>query len=254
MEVRDPEESRMSSLDKHRRAWEELGRVDPLWAVLTTPEHRHGRWDPSAFLASGQREVAAIMTAADQLGLPGRRDTVLDFGCGVGRLARAFRSYFASYTGVDISEPMLLKAREWHREYTSCSFVLNTTADLSLFGSGSFDLVHSKYVLQHLPSQRLVVTYVEELLRVLGPSGLLVFQIPSHIKVLNLLQPKRHLYGVLRRLAISERILLERLQLTPMRMRSMAEGNVVRLIQRLGGKMLRIDRQSTLEHTYFVTR
>jgi ubiquinone/menaquinone biosynthesis C-methylase UbiE len=244
----------MSSLDKHRRAWEELGRVDPFWAVLTTPEGRHGRWDPTAFFASGGREVAAIMAAADQLGRPEQRDTVLDFGCGVGRLARAFGSYFNSYTGVDISEPMLLKARQWNRECTACSFVLNTAANLSIFESRSFDLVHSKYVLQHLPSQHQVTRYLEELLRVLRLRGLLVFQIPSRISILNLLQPKRRLYALLRRFAVSERILLERLQLTPMSMRSMAELDVVRLMEALGGKILRIDRQSTLEHTYFVTR
>ena len=40
-----------------RREWEELAELDPLWAVLSEPDRKGGRWDLDAFLATGEVEV-----------------------------------------------------------------------------------------------------------------------------------------------------------------------------------------------------
>jgi hypothetical protein len=73
------------SLQRHKQDWEELGRLDPLWAVLSTREGRHGRWDPDAFFATGREEVERLLAVAAEVGHPRERGAVLDFGCGVGR-------------------------------------------------------------------------------------------------------------------------------------------------------------------------
>src|SRR4051794_32730827 len=163
------------SLSKHKRDWEDLGKVDPLWAILTDPNQRYGRWDPGDFFASGRVEISHVMKQADRLGRPPQRRTALDFGCGVGRLTRALADYFERCTGVDISESMISQAREWHRDRPKCSFVMNTAGDLRGFQDESFDLVYSNIVLQHLPSARLIESYVGEFIRILAKEGLLVF-------------------------------------------------------------------------------
>jgi ubiquinone/menaquinone biosynthesis C-methylase UbiE len=244
----------VKSLRRHQQDWEALGRVDPLWAVLTSPSRRHGRWDTAESFATGTRDIAALMETARTLGIPQRRDNALDFGCGVGRLTRALAGHFAQCVGVDISAPMLARAEELNRECERCRFVLNTSDDLSKFEPGSFDLVYSKYVLQHLPGRAVVRAYVSEFMRVLRPGGLLVFQLPSKIGLLHRLQPRRRLYALLRRLGFDERMLLERLELTPMRMGFMAEAAVTRMIAELGGTVVRVERLSPVEHTYFVSR
>jgi SAM-dependent methyltransferase len=132
--------------------------------------------------------------------------------------------------------------------------VLNTADDLRPFESGSFDLVYSRYVLQHLPGRAMVRSYLAEFIRVLRPGGLLVFQLPNRIGLLHRLQPRRRLYGLLRWLGFDERMLLERLELTPMRMGFMTEEAVTRVMSDLGGKVVRVERASAVEHTYFVTR
>ena len=38
-----------------RSDWTELGASDPLWAVLVSPEHRHGKWDTDEFFATDGR-------------------------------------------------------------------------------------------------------------------------------------------------------------------------------------------------------
>lgn len=244
----------MTSLPKHRRAWEDLGRVDPFWAVLNVPSRRHGQWDPAEFFATGKREIDSLMKSAEELALPRQRTSALDFGCGVGRMARSLASHFESYTGVDISEPMIARAREWNRDYTQCRFVLNTTGDLRIFDGASFDLIYSRFVLQHLPSRALVESYLRDFIRILKPGGLLVFQLPSRIDLLHRLQPRRRLYALLRGLGFSERVLLGPLKLTPMAMRAMPETEVVQLVQTLGGRLLRAEHPSDLDQIYFFTR
>lgn len=242
------------SLTRHRQAWEDLGRVDPMWAVLSSATRRHGRWDPHEFFATGEKDISALMKSAEALGLPRARGVALDFGCGVGRLTRALASHFERYIGVDISETMIAQAREWNRDCAGCSFVLNTTGDLRVFGNASIDLVYTKYVLQHLPSRDLVESYLREFVRILRPGGLLVFQLPSGIRLLHRLQPRRRLYTLLRGLGISERLLLGRLELTPMQMRSLPEAEVVRLVTFLGARVLRIEHLSALNQVYYVSR
>jgi SAM-dependent methyltransferase len=242
------------SLTRHRRAWEDLGRIDPLWAVLSSATRRHGRWDPAEFFATGEREIAALMKSADELSLPRERGVVLDFGCGVGRVARPLASHFENYIGVDISQPMIEQAGEWNKDCTRCRFVLNTARDLRAFESASADMVYTKKVLQHLPTQGILRSYLSELVRILRPGGLLVFQLPRRIGLLHRFQPQHRLYTVLRGLGISERLLLGRLKLLPMQMRSMPEAEVVGLLTRLGARVVRIDHASDVNQVYFVSR
>lgn len=59
-----------------------------------------------------------------------------------------------------------------------CTYHLNPSADLSRFPDESFDFVYTTLVLQHMkPSYS--HGYIRELIRVLAPGGLLVFQVPS---------------------------------------------------------------------------
>jgi predicted SAM-dependent methyltransferase len=116
------------------------------------------------------------------------------------------------------------------------------------------DLIYTKFVLQHLPSVELVRSYLSEFVRILRPGGLLVFQLPSRIPLRNRIQPRRRLYTLLRNLGMSERLLLGRLELTPIRMRAIPEGKVTRFLAELGSKLVRVERPSDLDHFYFVTR
>jgi SAM-dependent methyltransferase len=242
------------SLDAHRSSWEDLGRVDPFWAVLTDPARRHGRWDPAEFFATGETEIAALIKRVEALGLPHDRTLALDFGCGVGRMARPLASHFQNYIGVDISEPMIARAQEWNHECTRCRFILNTTGDLKSFETASVDLVHTRYVLQHLPTERLVRDYIREFVRILKPGGLLVFQLPCHISLAHRIQPRRRLYTLLRRLGLSEQLLLGPMSLTPMVMRSMSEAQVGRLITSLGARLVQSEHRSNMDHIYYASR
>jgi len=168
-------------LRSQQNQWEQLGRTDPLWAILTDPEKRNGGWDEAAFFATGQNEIAELMARAVALGLPACRRTALDFGCGVGRATQALAGYFDEVTGVDIATAMLERARRYNRYGDRCRYVLNEQNHLRAFPAAAFDLVYSRITLQHLPRHH-IRSYLVEFMRVLRPGGLLVFQLPDRYR------------------------------------------------------------------------
>jgi SAM-dependent methyltransferase len=229
------------SLLRHKRDWEELAAEDPLWAVLTDPARRAGGWDLDDFLRTGEEEIGSLLGRARELGRPEAFGRALDFGCGAGRLTRALASRFGECVGVDISEAMVAEARRINADCEGCIFVVNDAADLGRFGDSSFDLVYSTLVLQHLPGRRLLAGYVAEFVRVLAPSGVAAFQLPSSLGLLHRLQTGRRLYALLRSVGVSERFLLRRTPLTPMRMQAAPEAWVRRTVAAAGGEVVAVD-------------
>jgi len=161
-----------------QRQWNELARRDPLWAILTDPSKKDGRWPVEEFFATGRDQIAGVMQTAARLGFPKTRAAALDFGCGVGRLTQALTDYFDHVAGIDISPAMLDLARKYNRSGERCTYVLNTDAGFHNIGSDSLDLVYSMMVLQHV-NPRHVRRYIREFVRVLRGGGLGIFQLPS---------------------------------------------------------------------------
>lgn len=56
--------------------------------------------------------------------------------------------------------------------------MLNDENHLRVFADASFELVHSRITLQHLP-RRHIRSYLREFARILRPGGLIVFQLPA---------------------------------------------------------------------------
>jgi ubiquinone/menaquinone biosynthesis C-methylase UbiE len=167
----------MSSLRVLQRNWEALAQSDPMWAICTDSARRDRKWHRDEFFATGQHELGNVMECLQSLGLQvNRNGTALDFGCGVGRLTRAMAAYFPESWGVDISPTMIRLATHYNGDFARCRFVLNENEDLRLFGAGQFDFVYTSIVLQHI-APRHSKRYLEELVRVLKPNGILVFQL-----------------------------------------------------------------------------
>jgi SAM-dependent methyltransferase len=164
-------------LEGLQKNWDALGRLDPLYGVLSHAGKRGGVWDRDEFFRTGTAEIDALMAEVRGLG-PLRRGAALDFGCAVGRLSQALARHFRRVVGVDIAPSMLAEARRQNRFKGRCRYALNARPDLRLFKDSSFDFVYSVLVLQHMHpdySSR----YIPEFLRVLRPGGLAVFQVPA---------------------------------------------------------------------------
>jgi SAM-dependent methyltransferase len=207
-----------------QRYWDRQAHADPMWAILTHPQKTGGRWDADEFFATGIHEVGIFMQRAEAWGVPSSRRSALDFGCGIGRLSQALAGHFNQVYGVDISPKMIDLARQHNRHGERCEYLWNPAGDLSGFADGSIDMIYSWITLQHM-RPRYARRYMREFLRVLAPGGLLLFQYPSR--------------------PVSWRVRMARWRALaswprPMYMNGMDRQEVVRLLERGGGRILDI--------------
>lgn len=216
------------------RSWDRLGREDPLWAVLTDFDKRHNRWSPEEFLATGEREIRAVLDRLDMLEVSVRTAVALDFGCGAGRLTQGLvTAGFETAVGVDISEGMIATAADLVIDRDRCEFLVNTRADLGAVADSSVDFVYSCRVLQHMPSE-LAHVYVREFFRIARPGATVVFQLPS--------RPSRNLQGLAVRLLPSQ---LANVLRRGMEMHGSSPDAVRSLIADCDGELIAIDDDSS---------
>jgi len=165
-------------LTELQRHWDQFGREDPLWAILTLPGKENRQWNPMDFFQTGVDEISAVLDYVKHRGLQLRRGAALDFGCGVGRLTQALCDHFDKVWGVDIAPSMIANARTFNRFGERCIYRVNARDDLAIFENGSLDFVYSNITLQHMPA-RFSLRYIREFLRVLAPNGAALFQLPA---------------------------------------------------------------------------
>lgn len=159
-------------------SWEEWGRQNPYFGVLTQPQfrsHSFGEAEREEFFQSGRVHVKQILhRRSNTFGYTLRPVSVLDFGCGTGRTLMPFAENASNATGVDISRSMLTEAAKncETSDVENVSFVLGDDR-LSGLGDNRFDLVHTYIVLQHIPAKRALEIF-KELVRHTSQEGLLV--------------------------------------------------------------------------------
>jgi SAM-dependent methyltransferase len=232
-------------IPENKKAWEDWGVVDPLWAVLTEPGTRGGQWNLDDFFLSGRQVVDAALTEASRLGVPAEHRTGLDFGCGVGRLTRSLASQVEHVVGLDIADTMIAEARRLNAGIEGCEFRVQRDDDLRAFADGSIDVVFTILVLQHIPSVAAIEVYLAEFVRVLAPGGVLIFQLPTSVPVpprptmRSQLRPRTRLAVALRQAGVSPRWLNRRLGWSPaMPMTAIAHDRVISVLTEAGGTVL----------------
>ena len=163
------------------RDWNALARVDPYWAVLTHDEFSGpvAADDDrlNAFLESGRVHVAQVWAAVESaFGGPFSPERALDFGCGVGRVAFPLAARCGSVVGLDVADLMLVRARELC-ERLGVRNVQFVKADDNLSHlDGTFDLVHSSIVFQHIAPAR-GLRLIEQLISRLTENGVGVLHV-----------------------------------------------------------------------------
>jgi 2-polyprenyl-3-methyl-5-hydroxy-6-metoxy-1,4-benzoquinol methylase len=139
-------------LTRLKESWETLAQRDPMWAILSNPSKKGRKWDPVAFFESGEAAINHWLIEAEATGVPLRRGTALDFGCGLGRLTQPLCRHFEKCYGVDISPTMIAEAGRYNRFGTACEYLLNGSPDLHRFENDTFDFICAYIVLQHMPA------------------------------------------------------------------------------------------------------
>jgi SAM-dependent methyltransferase len=156
-----------------RSDWEIRARENAPFYICTAAAE-----SPEAFAASGEKDLTEQVIDGLAVSPEWR---VLEVGCGIGRLLKPLSARVASAVGVDLSEEMIRRGREYCRERGNVA-LHRTDGSLGFLEPESFDFVFSHIVFQHLPRKAYVERYLREAHRVLKPGGLLRIQVDGRAR------------------------------------------------------------------------
>lgn len=158
-----------------RRFWDERARENALYFV----DSRVAYDDPDVdrFWADGE---AVVKWLSQEMGFRIEpSDSVLDIGCGVGRMTRPLASRAGRVIGLDVSEEMLARARELNPQLDNVEWMRGDGTSLAGIEEASLDGCFSIVVFQHIPDPALTLGYVREIGRVLKPGGWAAIQVSN---------------------------------------------------------------------------
>ncbi|PYQ29480.1 MAG: hypothetical protein DMF56_10970 [Acidobacteria bacterium] len=170
-------------------AWDAFAAREPYFAVLTHARYLREHFDAAAeaeFFDSGEAYVSELYGIVRARVAPHfAPETVLEYGCGVGRLLIPFARRAANVTGVDISQSMLDTART----HIAKAGVTNVELQRELH-ERTFDLVNCFLVLQRLPRGE-GVDLLRTLTKRVREGGTGVFQFPYRAELSPLVSVSR---------------------------------------------------------------
>lgn len=152
-----------------KRFWNSAARENAAWYIATgfTSES-------AAFFESGAAEVDAFLAFAGVSLGPG--DTVLEIGCGAGRMTRRLAELAGKVVATDVSAEMLSRAAANLPGRDAVTFLeVSGEGDLPV-PDGAVSAVFSYITMQHVPTVRAQELYFAEALRVVQPGGWVLIQ------------------------------------------------------------------------------
>jgi SAM-dependent methyltransferase len=170
--------------EKVQGEWHRLGEEDPLWAVLSLEKyHESTRSDIiDEFYSTGFGDIDVIEKTLirNEISLPAQA-TVLELGCGAGRVTSHLAKKFEKVIGVDISKTMLevAKKRFMEENIDNASFLLLNTVD-EFDKLPKCDLLFSFIAFQHSPPP-VISRAIRGAIRSLNINGVAIFQVPTYI-------------------------------------------------------------------------
>jgi ubiquinone/menaquinone biosynthesis C-methylase UbiE len=163
----------MKTTKMMKEDWDQRARSDAFHYIASW----RSDWDKDSFFASGEQDYLELVAPFLELcDWQPTGKTVLELGCGTGRMTRSFAQRFEKVFAVDLSEEMLHRAQSYLPDAANIAWIQGNGVDLSCAETGTADFVFSYFVLQHLPDPPLAFRYVQEMIRVLKPGGLFLFQ------------------------------------------------------------------------------
>jgi SAM-dependent methyltransferase len=164
-----------------RLTWERLGDERPFHSVLTEPQYLPDRFGQSEaqFWESGRAEAEQVAHYLRSIGFARCEDlTVVEYGCGVGRVTVPLAAIAKEVIGYDVSEPHLKLARQRAAALGRTNIRMIALGDLPA-AFEPCDVFYSKIVLQH-NSPPLIGYLLRALIRSLRRGGVGIFQLPTY--------------------------------------------------------------------------
>jgi SAM-dependent methyltransferase len=158
-----------------RLEWDQRARENAYHYVASGREE----WSEEEFDRSGFATTEHAVVA-DLARITGGRDpkemTVLEIGCGAGRMTRPLAEIFGHVYAVDMSGEMLARARARLADIENVSWIHTNGVDLDALGDVRLDFALSYIVFQHIPDLEVIRGYIRQVAVRLKPGALFKFQ------------------------------------------------------------------------------
>lgn len=167
-------------LTQIKNTWTTFGKTEPFWAVLTREKFKKENLNEAEliqFYDTGKNDISYFEEILNQHQCTFTDKTVLEFGCGVGRLTKPCSDICKKIYGLDISQPYLDIAKQ--NVPNGEFFLVNDFNKLPVLPSNP-DVIYSLITLQH-NRPILMKLYIFLLLKVLNKSGIALLHIPYKI-------------------------------------------------------------------------
>jgi SAM-dependent methyltransferase len=156
-----------------RAFWDKAARINPYWYIATGSDG-----DEARFYAQGAAETDALLVIGEIT--PDEGLTLLEIGCGTGRMTRRLSELFGQVIALDVSAEMLKRAQQALVDRDNIGYLLGNGHDLVEIADQSVDVVFSYITLQHVPTASYVLSYIRETARVLRPGGRAALQLRTN--------------------------------------------------------------------------
>lgn len=152
-----------------KREWNERAEKNAYHYVLT---HRE-KWDDESFFKWGEIQTRAVIDKflKDKAFDPANK-TMLEIGCGAGRMTCHLASRFESVYAYDVSDRYIQIAREKNGQLDNVFFHVNDGKSFPEIKDKSIDFVFSGWTFMHMPTKDIAIENIKEIGRVLKKSGL----------------------------------------------------------------------------------
>ena len=159
-------------LTDRKRVWDKAAATDSKYYVIAGIDDRR-EWELSDFFKSGENDIEEfVLPFLQQMNMVPSTKSMVEIGCGVGRVTHTFSQVFERITAFDISKEMISQAKELNADLANVHFQEGSGASLRPLNGSTVDFCFSYLVFTHFSKYWLFEAYFAEMARVLRPGGL----------------------------------------------------------------------------------
>lgn len=173
--------------------WNVLAKINPNYFVYSGIKDG----DENKYINSGREDVQRLIISDDILKskIDFSDASVLEIGCGNGRMTRFIAQHFKKVYAVDISSRMIDLARQRLAGLGNIEFLITNGNKLPV-QNDSADLVFSYIVFQHFPTKTMVEENLREIRRIQKNNGIAKIQFRGKISSGGIFRAFKYYYGV----------------------------------------------------------
>lgn len=173
--------------------WDILARIRPNYFIYSGIKND----DENKYINSGCEDVQRLIIDDDILKskIDFNNASVLEIGCGNGRMSQFIGKNFKKVYAVDISPRMISLARQRLASFGNIEFLVTDGGKLPIQNNAA-DFVFSYIVFQHFPNIRMIEENLKEVKRVLKNDGIAKIQFRGKVSTGGLFRIFKWYYGV----------------------------------------------------------